>query len=714
VQSLLDLARHSACRDAARLIEDGNISAALSALEALAAGAFHWRGAVTNGYQQGFFVNALRGYCLEKTGDIVKAYRAYQTSRAYFDDQAAAVQCPEPRLEVFLGLGRTCLVAGRYTDAFNWLDLVRLEASAEPRLAATADRALIRRAIEIGDYHDAITNYVDLRFLLTESEESPHGGGSHIAQPEKSTSTFVRRERIYTPEEYRELAQLYFWTHQDRPGFKTILDGITLLGINNDLIMTDPLFVCFQANVMRANDAEFQRFYDLVGYAIAQARMLKGDEEFIAILCGTRLVMRKTFDWIEDHDDLQAVVARCEEIKRELLLGLRPGRARAAHDARDRRVARAVPGPAPLDDAAQRSRDSSSYFEDQLMRADCLLKNGLHAGAYTCCSNLVAQASPGTNCAGVNPQALAYDGTSMQQAARLGMLLASHARGAGERGVTNAVLERIPLESGCIRADAAVLTLACDDRHITSAHIQPALAALPAAHPAALRFLAWRIDKSIQQGNADQALADLAEYEVRRGTLSVAHYAAWARLLTARDQAAAAFAVLLRGLTRCALDAGNEFAQCCILADLCASTWAWADDAQLANYLRTCRMLCGADLFNTYMQPVRVMQLVRVVLPTEQRLRDIWAMQDWPAAHALLATQMRSSTQAEHDYRRAIVYAALGNTNAALNAVSNALLTRRQFCAALDTNVMVTPGRYALLHQQLAPQVITAAEPERQ
>ncbi|MCX7004173.1 MAG: hypothetical protein NTV22_13010, partial [bacterium] len=169
MQSLLDLARHSACRDAARLIEDGNISAALTALDALAAGAFHWRGAVTNGYQQGFFVNALRGYCLEKTGDIVKAYRAYQTSRAYFDDQAAAVQCPEPRLEVFLGLGRTCFVAGRYTDAFNWLDLVRLEASAEPRLAAAADRVLIRRAVEIGDYYDAITNYVDLQALILES-----------------------------------------------------------------------------------------------------------------------------------------------------------------------------------------------------------------------------------------------------------------------------------------------------------------------------------------------------------------------------------------------------------------------------------------------------------------------------------------------------------------------------------------------------------------
>jgi len=91
------------------------------------------------------------------------------------------MQCPEPRLEVFLGLGRTCLVAARYTDAFNWLDLVRLEASADPRIAAAADRGLIRRAVEIGDYHDAITNYLDLQFQLAESEKSQDGDHSHTA-----------------------------------------------------------------------------------------------------------------------------------------------------------------------------------------------------------------------------------------------------------------------------------------------------------------------------------------------------------------------------------------------------------------------------------------------------------------------------------------------------------------------------------------------------
>ncbi|GEM_PF-2525900 len=121
IHSILDLAHASACRDAAKAIEEDNIAGALAMLDALVSGPFHWRGAVTNGFQQGFFVNALRGYCLERMGDIVKAYRSYQNSRACFDDEAVAVQCPEPRLEVFLGLGRTCERFGRLSDAEQYL-----------------------------------------------------------------------------------------------------------------------------------------------------------------------------------------------------------------------------------------------------------------------------------------------------------------------------------------------------------------------------------------------------------------------------------------------------------------------------------------------------------------------------------------------------------------------------------------------------------------
>jgi tetratricopeptide (TPR) repeat protein len=171
--AVLELARGSASREAVADIEEGKYGAALAKLEAFAGGEFHWRGEVTNGYQQGFFLYALRGYCLETLGEVVKAYRSYQNSRGCYDEETVVARSPEPRLEVFLGLGRTCNEAGRYTDAYGWLDVVRLEASGVPRLAAAADRGLIRRAVEIGDYHDALTSFWDLQAQLAKAGAGP-------------------------------------------------------------------------------------------------------------------------------------------------------------------------------------------------------------------------------------------------------------------------------------------------------------------------------------------------------------------------------------------------------------------------------------------------------------------------------------------------------------------------------------------------------------
>gem|GEM_PF-5170981 len=399
-------------------------------LDKLASGAFHWRGAVTNGFQQGFFVNALRGYCLERMGDIVKAYRAYQNSRACFNDEAVAVQCPEPRLEVFLGLGRTCLVAGRYTDAFNWLDLVRLEASAEPRIAAAADRALIRRAVEIGDYHDAITNYLDLQFQLAECEESQDGDHSHTAvggtgqasgrsrhggrsQAEKSTSKFVRRERIYSPQEYTELSQLYFWTYQDRPGFKTLLDGLTLLGIDNDLGVNDPMVNCFLNNIMRVDDSEIQRFYDLLGYAITQARGLKHDEDYLAFLLSSRDIMGTIHHWLKRDSDLEALRARIAHVSSKTAKGIARAPARKGVWASD--IYSHHPGGRSAADYGDANHPLMLVCEDLLMEADLLLSCHLKSRAL----QSYEEALDGiTNTARTSFGI--YDGTTYERAALMG------------------------------------------------------------------------------------------------------------------------------------------------------------------------------------------------------------------------------------------------------------------------------------------------------
>jgi hypothetical protein len=218
----------------------------------------------------------------------------------------------------------------------------------------------------------------------------------------------------------------------------------------------------------------------------------------------------------------------------------------------------------------------------------------------------------------------------------------------------------------------------------------------------------------MQEGNAQQALANIVELDTRCGALPTMLYALWSRLLAACDETEKAFAVLLRGLNMCALNPENDCHARGALAGLCAGTWAWADDQQLPNYLRACRAtLCAADLHNAYMEVARALQLLRVVLPAEQRLRAALQLQDWAAAQTILSSVMASSTQEGHGYQRAIVYAALGKTNGALNAISNMCVARMNFCTDLGTNMTVTLGRYATLQQQLMFNVIATTERER-
>ena len=149
---ILALARHAGYDELADLIAAEDYGRASAALAKMEKGLFPWRMSVTNGYQHGFLLYALKGYILEKSNDPPKAYRQYQNSRGCLDDDAAMMYYPQPRLEVLIGIGRTCNAVGRYTDSKDYLDVARIEGSEYADISAQADRALIRRGVEIGDY----------------------------------------------------------------------------------------------------------------------------------------------------------------------------------------------------------------------------------------------------------------------------------------------------------------------------------------------------------------------------------------------------------------------------------------------------------------------------------------------------------------------------------------------------------------------------------
>ena len=156
------------------LLEEENYPAALQALEEKTRAGFQWRVEVTNGYQYGFFAEALKGVCLEKMGDVVKSYRAYQNERCYCEEEKVSTlgtPSPAPKLEVYVGIGRMCNEAGRWTDSLNYLDAARMEAAEYTSVAIAADRGLIKRTVEIGEYEESIK-------FLRKVGEMNYGDGS--------------------------------------------------------------------------------------------------------------------------------------------------------------------------------------------------------------------------------------------------------------------------------------------------------------------------------------------------------------------------------------------------------------------------------------------------------------------------------------------------------------------------------------------------------
>jgi len=705
IQIILDLAHASACRDTAKAIEEDNIAGALAMLDALVSGPFYWRGAVTNGYQQGFFVNALRGYCLERIGDIVKAYRSYQNSRAYFDDQVAAVQCPDPRLEVFLGLGRTCLVAGRYTDAFNWLDLVRLEASATPRIAAAADRGLIRRAVEIGDYHDAITNFWDLQCLLLETGNSKlvavaeatsniqHSTLNIEGTAAEQPSKFVRPERLLSREEHKELAHLYFWTHQDRPGFKTLLDGITLLGIDNDLGVRDPMVDAYLNNIMRADDAEIQRFYDLLGYAISQARALKGDEDYLVFLCNARAMMTKASPFLDVSDDLRQTTKRINNVKQNLK---RQQRRRPATQMRS------ILRPRIHSHVCTRSDNTSKditdpslvWYEDQMMQLDLDLKH--HSSLFHAieAANMLSKSD-------LPP--LGYDGTTLQNAHSIACAVLLEVLKQAKPGNMLRTQTHQIWRDGSLRAEVAAVRMCCHSLTQDFAVVLDGLTqyALPYSHPAVIEKLDRLITAFLEHKCMDYCERAISQRIARLPAVSARIIGCWTDLVPASNLAEH-FKRGLFGLRY----SPNSADRACLIGYI-TSTCIWADEEDLlvARCIGPRALIAGA-LTDPVVAPNYLRQFQHVLLWSrrfceyELLIRQLYAMGDW-----ISITNVFSAYQ-EVDYVPpplaliAGAYYRLGSTSDAARLTYAALSFAISPTNAAHLRSEITPTMLSALYKQ--------------
>jgi len=280
-----ELAKYSACKDVVKHTQQSNNPQIhQSKLKALSSGPFPWRFEITNGYQEGFVYYALKGIALENKGDIIAAYNAYQNSSVCIDEKASFAH-RNPRHEIELAIGRIYLKCGRYYDAYNVFDTVRLE-SQDKNILIAADEGLINRAIAIGDYTEACEMYEYLGTMNT-----------------------------LTRKQFNGYAKVLFSLGRDRDAFAQLLYGIAKYGFDEDLGIKDPMVDLFLNALPRATDDEIKWYYDLVGYGIMDARAQKGDEKHLVMLLKTRMLFSTVFPFLKPEDDIKKLEGRIEYLK---------------------------------------------------------------------------------------------------------------------------------------------------------------------------------------------------------------------------------------------------------------------------------------------------------------------------------------------------------------------------------------------------------------
>jgi len=244
---------------------------------------------LTNGYKAGFFIESLKGICKEQSGEVIKAYRAYQNAR-YYCEEDKALQWPAPKLEVWTGIGRIFDQVGRHYDALNYLDAARMEAAEYKTVAIAADNALIKHYIRVGDHKAACEMFEDL-------------------------GTQIKLSR----DQYNGYARLLFELGKDREAFAQLLNGIAKYGFDEDLGIKDPMLNLFLNALPRANDEEIKWYYDLNGYWIEEARAEKRDKGYIMMLLKTRLLFSKVLPFIYSEDDIKKLNKRVQYLKTNMV-----------------------------------------------------------------------------------------------------------------------------------------------------------------------------------------------------------------------------------------------------------------------------------------------------------------------------------------------------------------------------------------------------------
>jgi len=628
----LELAKYSACKDVIKHIQQSiNPQIHQSKLKALSSGPFPWRFEITNGYQEGFVYYALLGYANELSGDIPFAYRCYQNSLACIDEDKSFSH-PLPRAEIYLAIGRTCLAAGRYMDAKDWLDNASLESGDNKNLQAAIDRVLIQRANELGDYPEIIFLYQHLLSIANDNNNPP----LKVSDPANAGGETGGCK--LTKEDYANYSQILFYSRKDREGFSKLLAGISKLGIDNNLGVKDPLVDKFLNNIMRADDDEVKWFYDLLGWAIVDARAKAGDENYLAFLCNARTLFCKVYPFLKKENDI-------DKIKKRIAQQISKNESSKEYNYQKKKKKRGnnvkrVPG--KTDDILTLSLQES--IEDILMTADIAMQKyniSVAQSLYQKAMNVLIS----------NDVNGVYDGLTYQENAVLGMA-----------GCTKKLDVKI-LKSESIRSCNIAIRI-WDSitnsaiKSIVDEYIQENIQFSSERNKQ--RYYLKKINNYVQSDMIEEAFALYNEILESRPYNEC--YLTIGMLYAARGDTQKAFNVLMNGIKYSYYN--NQRRKCLKQA---RETWSWASDADLNEFRK---IYPAAALINKNGFPIlgEALDWRNIWYVNEKKIRNYINNNKCKKALDIMSER---NNQPEHYLYRAIAYRSLNDYVNATNSVLN-------------------------------------------
>ncbi|RLD36717.1 MAG: hypothetical protein DRI74_08535 [Bacteroidetes bacterium] len=687
----LTLAKYSACKDIVEVIQKtprltkegcpiGRGGFLQSKLKALSSGPFPYRFEITNGYQEGFVYYALLGYANELSGDIPFAYRCYQNSLDCIDEDKSFSH-PLPRAEIHLAIGRTCLAAGRYMDAKDWLDNAFLEADDNLQLQAAIDRVGIQRANEIGDYDEACELYEEL-------------------------GTFT----ILSHEQFNVYVKELFSLGRDRIAFKQILKEIGICSSynNNDnniaLINTIKLFL---KRMPDATDDEIIRFYELLGCVISKSSIDKKEVKFLSFVCRTRLLLAKVFPFLDRKNDLALIKHKVKNyhsttnIVKKYNHKFKSKNNKSCFHSRNFHT----------DDLDYFNENAPEFFlELKLMQADYYYNKGDKSKSVIEYKHFL---NSFTNEAWRN---ILYDGLSYQEMAYMAQIHIMK-ENASQTNLTllKQIISKMPFSS---RGAQIILSyhIKCicknnyDENLIKNA--LEYMTILPRQSPIVMEYIHALINYYIIHRNFDNAINYFCEYENRIGACTYKMYIKWFQILVAQGKTAEAFRVLLQGFSNVdhfpsyetIIDPINEYP----LKELAYDYFAWASDNDLKKFNE---VYLNAGIYKAAWNPKpvnmkKILKAIRFekVCKNELLLRQTIKSGNWPEACLLLTNSFSNNIQPAHQEDLAIVSVAMLDLTNAYKAATRSYKMRCSAAADVGDDICYPVKETHVIEQSIRTQ----------